>query len=430
MRRVEGGRSRSGPGLLLGALAGLLLASPALAQSQPVGSQAPVPGKSASTEAAPAASIIMPVPPAEVGGWPKVSWDNVMSVDYAHMSSNTGPDRGPGLVYWDDSTVLVEFNDNLSLSGWYQFKPRAPTPDNANRDVFINRGLNREEGGKVKELYIRDGDWRFGKFVPDFARAFDALPGPWASDLLEEAEEGYEAADMVGVEKLHVYDDENGGWQQITFTAFMVDRTFLHESWPFNEGIVHYKDGGVGNTRLPENIMVTWDDMNRPIGDWAHLTWQASAIRYGRSYGAQTGEWWGTLNGDLSIPLGSGGSVASTLSGHYQELHIYVEAVRRQNFNGFSGRARDFLSGSISYLNGPFVLDLASTQRWTTDDVLPLQKDELYSANIGYTFQTNTTPYLSVAWEKVGDHSGLYAGVRVTQTFTILDRGIAKGMSY
>src|SRR5689334_12096035 len=32
----------------------------------------------------------------DVGGWPKVSFDSVISLDYAHMSSKTGPDRGPG----------------------------------------------------------------------------------------------------------------------------------------------------------------------------------------------------------------------------------------------------------------------------------------------------------------------------------------------
>src|SRR5690349_6372894 len=50
----------------------------------------------------------------EVGGWPKVSFDTVASLDYAGMSSSTGPDRGPGFVFWSDSTLQVEFSPALS----------------------------------------------------------------------------------------------------------------------------------------------------------------------------------------------------------------------------------------------------------------------------------------------------------------------------
>jgi hypothetical protein len=110
--------------------------------------------------------------------------------------------------------------------------------DNPNNELFINRGLDRREGGKMKELYLRYGDWRLGKFVPDFGRAYALLPGPYASDFIEEPEQGYEPSDMLGIEKIHVFDDENAGWRQLSLTAFMADRTFLHQSFPFNEGMI------------------------------------------------------------------------------------------------------------------------------------------------------------------------------------------------
>jgi hypothetical protein len=104
------------------------------------------------TVAASAADATADAPPL----WPKLSFDTVASVDYASMSSNTGPDRGPGFVFWSDSTLLVDFTDALSLTGLLQFKPREPlSEDNPNQDLFINRGLNRREGGKMKELYLR-----------------------------------------------------------------------------------------------------------------------------------------------------------------------------------------------------------------------------------------------------------------------------------
>jgi hypothetical protein len=364
--------------------------------------------------------------PADTGGWPKISFDTMASLDYAHMSSSTGPDRGPGFVLWSDSTLLVEFNDALSLDGLFQVKPRQPLPaTNPNKDLFINRGLDRKEGGKMKELYLRYGDWRVGKFVQDFGRAYALLPGPWASDFIEEPEEGYEPSDMIGVEKIHVFDNENGGWRQLSFSAFMVDRTFLHESFPFNEGMIHLRDGGVGNTRWPENLMATYDVINKPVGDWAHLTYQASVIRWGKTYGAERGEWWTTLGGDLVVPLRGG--VADTLRGRYSQLHFYVEAARRDNFEGVAGRARTFLSGSAEYMTGPWVFDLTTTQRWTTDRVLPRQKDEIYTASVGRTLPSQTVISLSAAQERVADHRGLYAGVRLTQSFTLCSKCLGRG---
>lgn len=379
----------------------------------------------------PAQAQDMRKPPAEsadmVGGWPKISFDTTASLDYAQLSAKSGPGRGAGVVLWSDSTLLVEFNDALSIDGLFQVKPRAPTTG-PNQDLFINRGLDRQEGGKMKELYVRYGDWRVGKFVQDFGRAYALLPGPFASDFIEEPEEGYEPSDMIGVEKIHVFDDESHGWRQLSLSAFMVDRTFLHESFPFNEGIVHYKDGGVGNTRLPENLMATFDVLNQPVGTWGQLTWQASVIRWGKTYGTQRGELWGTLGGDLVVPLD--GTVADTLRGHYSQLHFYVEAARRENFEGVAGRARNFVSGSAEYMTGPWVFDLTTSQRWTTDRTLPQQNDRLYSASVGYTLPSQTVVALSAAREQVGVEKGLYAGIRFTQSFTACSKCIARGQYF
>ena len=126
-----------------------------------------------------------------------------------------------------------------------------------------------------------------------FGRAYALLPGPYATDFIEEPEEGYEPSEMIGVEKIKVLDDETGGWRQISLSAFMVDRTFLHQSFPYNEGMIHYKDGGVGNTKWPNNFLATYDVINRPVGAWAHMSYQASVISWGKTYGAERGEVWG-----------------------------------------------------------------------------------------------------------------------------------------
>ena len=367
--------------------------------------------------------------PATDEAWPKVSFDILASIDYANMGSKTGPGRKTGAVVWADATLLLEFNNTLSLDGLFQFKPRQPVAaSNPNNELFINRGLDRREGGKMKELYFRYGDWRAGKFVPDFGRAYALLPGPYASDFIEEPEQGYEPSDMMGIEKIHVFDDENGGWRQVSLTAFMADRTFLHQSFPYNEGMIHYKDGGVGNTRWPENLMATYDVINKPVGNWAHLSYQASVIRWGKSYGAQRGEWWTTVGADLSIPVN--GTVADTLRGKYSQLRFYVEAARRDNFEGFAGRARTYLSGSAEYMLGPWVFDVTTAQRWTTDRILSQQKDESYSASIGYTLPSQTIISLSAARETVGSAKGIYAGIRLTHAFNFCSKCIMNGSYY
>lgn len=417
------GRARLRSALIAGAALASLAAPRAFAQAQPSPPTGANPAQARSMQTPP---MVHDEAPAEVGGWPKISFDTLASVDYAHMSAKDGPDRGPGPVLWSDSTLLVEFNDALSLDALFQFKPRQPlAATNPNRDLFINRGLDRREGGKMKELYLRYGDWRAGKFVQDFGRAYALLPGPYASDFIEEPEEGYEPSDMLGVEKIHVYGDEKSGWRQISLSAFMVDRTFLHESFPFNEGMIHYKDGGVGNTKWPENLMATYDVLNMPLGRFAHMNYQASVIRWGKTYGAQRGEWWTTLGADMSIPLR--GSVADTLSSHYTQMRFYVEAARRDNYQGVAGRTRDYLSGSAEYMMGPWVFDLTSAQRWTTDRVEPLRKDESYTGTVAYTLPSQTVLSLSAAREKVGDRHGVYAGIRLTQTLTVCSRCQAKG---
>jgi hypothetical protein len=368
-------------------------------------------------------------PDAAVGGWPKVSFDTLASLEYAGMSASGGPHRGPDVNFRSDTTLLVEFDDALSLDGLFQIKSRSPiSSQDPNRDLFTNQGAGRNEGGKMKELYIRYGDYRFGKFVQDFGRAYAQLASPFADDFVAEPEEGYEPSDMVGVERLHVFDDEGPGWRQISVSAFMVDPTFLHQSLGYNEGMSHLNAGGVGVTRYPENLMVTYDVYNQPVGAWAQASWQASAIRWGRTYGSQASEFWTTLGGDITIPLR--GTVADTLRGEYAQVRFYVEAARRDNFNGFAGRARNYLSASVEYTKGPLVLDLTTSQRWTTDRVEPLQTDSLYTASIGYTLPSQTLAALAFGQERVADRQGVYAGLRLTQTLTNCSKCIAKGKYY
>jgi hypothetical protein len=410
MRRTDGRACRA---LVLAAALGVLACHPAQAQVQSPG---------------PAAAEPMEQPD-QVDGWPKFSLETVAAAEVGGMSAKSGPDRSGSLDLRFDSIALLELDDSTQLDAFFQYKSKEPRPlTDPNRNLFSNQGAGRRNGGRFKELYLRKGDWRFGKFVQDFGRGFDLLPGPFATDLVEEPEDGYEPSEMWGVEKLHVFDDENGGWRQISVSAFMIDRTFLHETFPYNEGRIRYKDGGVGNTKLPENVMVTWDVLNQPAWNGSQFSYQASVIRWGQAYGAERGEWWTTLGGDINIPLE--GTVEDTLRGRYSQLRFYVEAVRRDNFDGVAGRTRQFLSGAAEYLVGPWVFDLTTTQRWTDDRVTGSERDTLYTASIGYSLPSDTVAAISVATENVGGRDGVYAGLRLTQTLTSCSRCLVKGRHY
>ncbi len=417
-------RSRSlAPALTAGVLAALVAAPQAFAQSALTTGQARATGQAQAAAAAPEDGDV------EVGGWPKIGFETVAALELGGMNPDSGRARPASLDFRFDSTALIELNDSLQIDALFQYKSKQPRPlTDANRNLFSNQGAGRRNGGRFKELYVRNGDWRFGKFVQDFGRGWDILPGLFATDFAEEPEDGYEPAEMLGVERLHVFDNEDGGWQQITVAAFMIDRTILHETFPYNEGRIRYHDGGVGNTRLPENVMATWDVYNKPVGNWAHMNYQASVIRWGRAYGAQKGEWWTTLGADISIPLT--GTVEDTLRGSYSQLKLYVEGARRDNFDGVSGKTRQFLSGSAEYLYGPWVFDLTTTQRWTKTPGLGTERDRLYTATVSYALPSDTVAAISVAKEGVAGREGVYMGFRLTQTLTTCNRCLAKGRAF
>lgn len=363
-----------------------------------------------------------------VKSYPKFTFDTLANFEFSGLAADAGPNRGPQPYLRFDSTFVVDTSDQLTFYGLFQFKAREPRPaDDPNKDLFVNQGAGRKLGGKMKELYVRYGTWRVGKFVQNFGRAYVLLPGPFSADFIEEPDQGYEPSEMLGVEKLHVFGSEKYGWQQLSVSAFMVDRSPLHRSFPYDEGQIHYKDGGVGNTHLPTNVSVTYDVLNMPVGRGAQATFQASAIRWGRTYGVPRGEFWTTLGGDIAIPLGN--TVRRTLQRRYTQMHFYVEGARRANYLGMPGSDRNYVTEAADYMQGPWQFDLSATQRWTTDPVKPTQQDRIYTGTFGRNFASQSLVLFSVARERVAERAGVYAGFRLVQTLTTCAR-CASGPAY
>lgn len=102
------------------------------------------------------------------------------------------------------------------------------------------------------------------------------------------------------------------------------------------------------------------------------------------------------------------------LRGRFGMARIFVEAARRENFSGISGRTRNYISGAASFLLGPWQFSLTSTQRRTTDSTLPGQRDRLYTTSLGYTLPSRTVLAWSIGHEEVGSQCGAYVGLRIT----------------
>lgn len=363
-----------------------------------------------------------------IKSYPKLTFDTLANLEFSGLAADNGPSRGPQPYLRFDTTISAATSDALNFYGLFQFKAREPRPaSDPNADLFVNQGAGRKVGGKFKELYLRYDTWRVGKFVQNFGRAYVLLPGPFSADFIEEPDQGYEPSEMLGIEKLHVFGSEKYGWQQISVSAFMVDRTPLHRSFPYDEGQIDYKDGGVGNTHLPTNVMVTYDVFNIPISSGAQANFQAGIIRWGRTFGVPEGEFWTTIGGDISIPLDN--SVRRTLQRRYSELHLYLEGARRANFQGMPGRDRNYVTEAGEYIHGTWQFDLSATQRWTTDLNAPTIHDTIYTGTIGRNFASQSLVLLSLARERVADRAGVYAGIRLVQTLTTCAR-CARGPAY
>jgi hypothetical protein len=362
--------------------------------------------------------------PHDVGAWPKVGFETVASLEYFNFSPK-GLENDDGVGLRVNSSALVEFNPDWSLSATAQFKPlEEPDPADPIGDLLENQAGRRKPGLFMKEIYVRWVDFRFGKFTQDFGRASFLTPGPYSQDFAED----YELSEQVGVEWIHVFDNENQGWRQLSLSAFMVDRSFLSESLFYNVGRLHFKDGGVGNSRGPDNFMATYDVINQPVANGSSLSYQVSVARLGKRYGAEKNEWWSTAGFDFNIPLN--GSVEDTLGGRFSELRLFVEGVHMEDFEGVNGRRREHLTGAAEYVYGPWTFDLTSTYRWTRDPVAGHDLDKLYTATFGYALPSDTLAQLSVAKEEVNGHKGIFAGVRFTQTFSICDRCLVRAPAY
>jgi hypothetical protein len=85
----------------------------------------------------------------QVGGWPKISFDTLASLEFAGMRAPSGPGRGPDVNLRSDSTLLVEFDDALSLDACSRSsrarpcRPRTPTGTcSSTRALGATRGVS------------------------------------------------------------------------------------------------------------------------------------------------------------------------------------------------------------------------------------------------------------------------------------------------
>ena len=357
----------------------------------------------------------------DVGAWPKVGFETAVNFEYDHYAQHGSASSGAFNVQAEHQT-LIEFDNHWSVSNLLTLEPgQDPTPG---KEQFLSD----------HELYAEElfGRWnnelvnvRFGKFAQNFARGWYLTPGLYGQDFAGD----YGLAETVGADAQFDLGFPSAGLHQVSISTFMVDRSFLSQSLIYNRGQVHYQDGGPANTKGLDSFVMSYDATNVPVGPHAALNYQLSAATLGGGLGADGAERRYSAGADVNVPL-FGGTIGQTLHGRFNELRVFGEVVHYDRADGVNGRHRNYATGAVELVNGPWVLDLAATDRWMKDVMSPTVHDTMRTISIGYSLPSDTSVALGVSRETVDGDKGVIVGLSISQTFTLCDRCLIRGRHY
>ena len=364
------------------------------------------------------ASYASYVPPKSISEWPKFGTEFQYQAEYDQFSlPQTAETRQ--IVLAAQHEALLELDNHWWFSNLMTLQPMQD-PRIGKTTVLGKEGLFAEE------LY---GQWnnqilkvKFGKFAPNFARAWFLTPGVYGQDFVSD----YALSEDIGVEASYVLVPETYGRHQISIATFMADRTFLSESLFYNRGKLHLSDGGPGNTNAPKSWVFSYDAANIPVGHGA-LDYQLSYATLGQGQGDSGQE--RRLSGGFNINMPLNGSVEETLRGHFAELRLIGEAVREWDADGVSGQKRDYVTEAAEYVHGTWVFDLTETDRWTRNPGSDVH-DRLTTASIGKAIPSDTTIALGIGQHHESGVNSLWFGLQLSQTLTVCDRCLIRAKHY
>lgn len=359
--------------------------------------------------------------PTGVGAWPKLGYELAVDAEYDHYSPKVGPDTG-ALDVDAGLQTLLEFDNHWSVSNLLTLESNEdsiPGEDN----FLTHHGLFAEE------LYVRWNNQKLnvkaGKFAQNFARGWFLVPGLYGGEFTGD----YGIGETLGVEAQFDIAPVTYGLHQISVSAFTADTTVLSESVFYNRGRLTHADGGPGNAGGLKSYVISYDATNVPLGArGGALNYQASYASLAKGFGGDGPERRTSVGADVNIPLNW--SIAETLSGRFSELRIFAEGVRLNRADGIDGQKRDYLTGAMEYVRGPWVFDFTASERWSDAPFTPRERDTTQSLAIGYSLPSDTFVALGLAHDDVGGQSGTFFGFQLSQAFTQCDRCLIKGRHY
>ncbi len=356
--------------------------------------------------------------PKDTNPWPKIGTEAAFQAEYDQFTLPATPTTRQFVLAAQHQTLL-EVDNNWWFSNLLTLQPMAD-PRIGKTTVLGREGLFAEE------LY---GQWnnqifkvKFGKFAPNFARAWYLTPGVYGQDFNSD----YALSEEIGAEASYVFVPETFGRHSISVADFMTDRSVLSRSLFNDRGQVHLSDGGPANTRAPKSWVFSYDAANVPVGKYA-LDYQVSYATLARGFG-DTGQERRIAAG-LNINAPVNRSVEETLRGHFSEFRFIAEAVRLLDADGVAGQKRDYVTEAFEYVRGTWVLDFAETDRWTRNPGSTVH-DRLTSASIGKALPSDTAVSLGIAQHDEGGVKSFWAGLQLSQTLTTCDRCLIRSKHY
>lgn len=181
--------------------------------------------------------------------------------------------------------AAIHFSQFVSLYTTITYEPVRGFLKDFDADLVNDDQFGEDQGVTLEQLYL-EFEFNniavfFGKFTPNFGRAWEDAPGIYGTDFAED----YEILESIGFGGS--FEVENTQIGDLTFTAsgFQLDRTGLSKTLFQNTGPNRRSDGGAGNTDGIKSFTVAFD-AEEILGDGdENLNLHMAYMRRGKGIG-------------------------------------------------------------------------------------------------------------------------------------------------
>jgi hypothetical protein len=277
-----------------------------------------------------------------------------------------------------EPSITVEFGAGVSLVVGLVLEPVQEPSVAGDHRTFDDQGLFVE----VLALRFESGPLSLygGKFGPNFAIVWDAAPGVYGTDLVEE----YEISERIGLGGAITWEGGDFGAHTVSASTFFLDTSGLAESAFTRRKKTRDGDGGPGNTGGFDSVAGGLDGT---------FPW-APGFRYHFST-AHLGQGVGGGDDESRFAIAAEYAIAVT-----DDLSItpLVEWVDFHDADGTDGTNRDYLTGGLGLSYGSWNLAFAGTRKETETGLGAKTNEEQVQVSIGYAFEFGLG--VDVGWKR------------------------------